>query len=140
MKRSAVLIALFAALLVGTSGAALAKGDPQGPHVQGWLCVLDLGVWHCVPPGVLANFGAPSGPSLNWECPDPDDLLPGGACGAPFLRTSIGPPEGTVFVGTEQLIREDVYGGQPCPQGTFGFIDLGVAVYWFCHHYQHLHP
>lgn len=142
MKRLAVLIAACGALILATSGAALGKGGPQGPVKNGWFCVLDLGTWHCASPGVLANLGGPSGPSLNWECNDPAEYEPGGICGEPYGQVSFGPPEGTVFVGTEQLIRIDVYGGQPCPQGSSGFVDLGVAVYWFCHHYEHLagHP
>lgn len=132
MKRIAVVFLLCGGLLM-VGGTASAKGEPQGPHVQGWICILDLGTWHCVPPGVLANFGGPSGPSLNWECDDPDDPL----CGeANFGAVSVGPPEGTHFVGTENLIRIDVYGGQPCPQGTSGVVDLGVATYFFCHHYD----
>lgn len=132
MKRLAAVAALLAALLVLSAGTASAKGEPQGPDVQGWFCILDLGTWHCVPPGVLANFGGPSGPSVNWECDDPSDDL----CGEEnFGAVSEGPPEGTHFVGTENLIRIDVYGGQPCPQGTSGFVDLGVATYFFGHYY-----
>lgn len=157
MRRPGVLIALVIALLSATAAAALAKGDPQGPVKKQWLCVLDLGTWHCVAPGVLANFGGPGGPSLNWECTDPDDYEQGGTCGKPYADEgrppSFGPLEGTVFAGTEQLIRADVYGGQPCTQGSSGFVDLPVdedgdtipdkfVRYWFCHHYQHLdgHP
>jgi hypothetical protein len=132
MRRLAVVIVLTAAAMAMGSGAALAKGEPQGPDVQDWFCILDLGTWHCVPQGVLANFGAPSGPSVNWECDDPGAAL----CGvANFGTVSFGPPAGTHFVGTENLIREDVYAGQPCTQGSSGFVDLGVAVYFFCHHY-----
>ncbi len=133
MKRLAAVSMLVGALLLAAPGAAFAKGEPQGPHVQDWFCILDLGTWHCVAPGVLKNFGGPSGPSLNWECDDPDD--PFCADPANFGAVSFGPPEGTHFVGTENLIRIDVYGGQPCPTGASGFVDLGVAVYFFCHHY-----
>lgn len=129
MRRLATVLVISAAALAIGSGAALAKGEPQGPDVQDWICILDLGTWHCVPQGVLANFGAPSGPSVNWECDDADDDLCDGRA------ESLGPLAGTHFVGTENLIREDVYAGQPCTQGSSGFVDLGVAVYFFCHHY-----
>lgn len=47
---------------------------------------------------------------------------------------SFGPPEGTHFAGTENLIRIDVYGGQPCPQGNSGIVELPFGIYFFCHH------
>jgi hypothetical protein len=133
MKRQlAALLVLCGVLLLATATTASAKGEPQGPDVKDWFCILDLGTWHCVPQGVLANFGGPSGPSVNWECDDPNDAL----CGpANYGAVSLGPPPGTHFVGTENLIRADLYAGQPCPRGTSGFVDLGVAVYWYCHHY-----
>ena len=132
MKRLVLALVLSAVPLLMLSGSGFAKGEPQGPDVKDWFCILDLGTWHCVPQGVLANFGGPSGPSVNWECDDPDDEL----CGPDnYGAVSLGPPAGTHFVGTENLIRSDLYAGQPCPQGTSGFVDLGVAVYWYCHHY-----
>lgn len=143
MKRTGMLIALAFILAIATGGAALGKGNPQGPIKQGWLCVLDLGTWHCVPPGVEANLGGPSGPSLNWECADPEEYEPDGICGENnYFSVSFGPPEGTVFVGHEILIRTDVYGGQECPQGSSGFVTLPFGEYWYCHQYQHLegHP
>ena len=132
MKRLVLALVLSAVPLLMLSGPVFAKGDPQGPDVKDWFCILDLGTWHCVPQGVLANFGGPSGPSVNWECDDPGDDL---CAPANFGAVSFGPPAGTHFVGTENLIPSDLYAGQPCPRGTSGFVDLGVADYHYCHHY-----
>lgn len=125
MRRLVTVVVMIGALAVVTTGTAAAshKGEPQGPHKKQWLCVVDLFTWHCVPPGVLANLGGPSGPSLNWECDDPEDPL----CGPDnWGAVTFGPPEGTHFVGTENLIRADLVpqGGLPCPRGTSGFVEL----------------
>jgi hypothetical protein len=130
MKRLAAAVVLAGALLLAVSSTASAEGEPQGPVTQEWLCVFDVDpvsgapTWHCVPPGVLKNLGGPSAPSLNFE----------GTPGTPG-DVSFGPPEGTTFVGTENLIRIDLYAGQPCPQGTSGEITLPFGTYHFCHHY-----
>jgi len=134
MKRLVAASAMTFAMLAGLAGTASAKGEPQGPHVQEWFCILDLGTWHCVAPGVLATSGGPSEPSINWECDDPADPL----CGeANYGAVVFGPPEGTHFVGSENLIRADLYAGQPCPRGTSGFVTLPFGEYHYCHHYAH---
>ncbi len=127
MKRLATLAALSVAMLLMTTGAASAGGDPRGPH--GWLCVLDLGAWHCVSPGVEKNLGGPTAPSVNFVCDDPYDPV----CAGNAVR--VGPPEGTHFAGTENLIRADLYAGQPCPRGTSGLVELPFGTYYYCHHY-----
>lgn len=137
MKRLALALVLSAVPLLMLSGTVFAKGDPQGPQKQQWLCALDMQTWHCIPPGenveaVLAGE-APSAPSLNWECDVPDDPLCDG-----FALSFTGPPEGTHFVGTENGIRADLYAGQPCPRNTPVPIDFtgdGNPDYVFCHHY-----
>jgi hypothetical protein len=48
--------------------------------------------------------------------------------------------DGTDFVGTELLIRADLYNGQPCPQeggGEYAELDFesdGTIDYYACHH------
>ncbi len=131
MKRFGAVFVLAAALLLVASGTASAKGDPQA--VQNWPCFLSPGfpTWHCVSPGVLKHFGGPSVPSLNFECAEPGDPV----CETDELAVSIGPPEGTHFAGTENLIRMDLYAGQPCPRGLSA-IDVGpFGIYFGCHHY-----
>lgn len=90
---------------------------------QGWVCVNvpGLGV-HCFPPGA---FAAPASlPILVFDSDDPTDA------DAPFL-------------GTELLIRADLYAGQPCPAegGQYALMlaaDTGLpADYRACHHYAH---
>ncbi|HEX6400069.1 MAG TPA: hypothetical protein VF108_06315 [Actinomycetota bacterium] len=134
MKRlGTIVVAVLAMLSLGAAPAG-AKGDPQGPHIREWFCILDLGTWHCVPPGVLATSGGPSEPSVNWECDDPADPL----CSQDDAGAVVfGPPDGTHFAGTENLIRADLYAGQPCPQGTSGFVPLPFGDYQYCHHYAH---
>ncbi len=134
MKRAITLLVLIGALMVFTTGVALGKGDPQGPHKHGWFCILDLGTWHCVAPGVLATSGGPSEPSINWECDDSADPL---CAEANYGAVVFAPPAGTHFAGSENLIRADLYAGQPCPRGTSGFVTLPFGEYHYCHHYVH---
>ncbi len=45
--------------------------------------------------------------------------------------------DGNEFLGTELLLREDVYGGQPCPQDGLDLWDpLAVQGYFACHHFD----
>ncbi|HYZ11788.1 MAG TPA: hypothetical protein VE962_07815 [Actinomycetota bacterium] len=133
MRRWEVITVLAGALLVGAVGQATARGVPQGP--EGWFCVLDLGTWHCSPQGVDKNLGGPSAPSVNFECDQPGDSLCVNDPTDPDDEFSIGPPAGTHFVGTENLIRIDLYAGQPCPRGTSGVVELPFGTYRYCHHY-----
>lgn len=45
--------------------------------------------------------------------------------------------DGSEFLGTEQLLRDDVYAGQPCLQDGLGQWDPnGVPGYYACHHFD----
>lgn len=45
--------------------------------------------------------------------------------------------DGSEFLGTEQLLRADNYGGQPCPQDGLEMWDpLAVPGYFACHHFD----
>ena len=45
--------------------------------------------------------------------------------------------DGSEFLGTEQLLREDTYAGQPCPQDGLAQWDaLAVPGYYACHHFD----
>ena len=45
--------------------------------------------------------------------------------------------DGSEFLGTEQLLRADIYGGQPCPQdGLDPWDPLAVPGYFACHHFD----
>jgi hypothetical protein len=139
MKRQLVTLLLVCGIaLVAATATAFAKGDPQGPRKQQWLCVLDQRNWHCIPPGedieAVLTGQAASAPSVNYGCEASDDPLCDG-----FAVSLTGPPAGTVFVGTENGIRADLYAGQPCPRddaaAPIDFTGDGVPDYVFCHHY-----
>lgn len=45
--------------------------------------------------------------------------------------------DGSEFLGTEQLLRDDTYAGQPCPQDGLAQWDaLAVPGYYACHHFD----
>lgn len=58
--------------------------------------------------------------------------------GNPVIPIKVFSPDGSEFLGTEQLLREDIYAGQPCPQDGIDFWDfLGDAFpYFACHHFH----
>lgn len=115
-----ILSALVVALSVNIASAH--GNSPAQLGKAGWTCfnVPDLGV-HCIPPGGLASDASIS--ILVFDTSDPE------ATHAPFL-------------GTELLIRADLFAGQPCPQddGEYHFLpaaETGLpADYYACHHYD----
>lgn len=55
--------------------------------------------------------------------------------GQPTVQVKVFDSSGN-FLGTELLIRSDLYAGQPCPQeGLSQYVDLGFG-YHACHHYM----
>jgi len=45
--------------------------------------------------------------------------------------------DGSEFLGTEQLLRADIYAGQPCPPDGLGLWDSeAVPGYFACHHFS----
>lgn len=114
MKRTLFVMLLALGLLLPfTTAVAQGKGNsPQQLINAGWSCfdVPGLGV-HCMPPG--KKFGDRAIPILYFDTSDPL------AAEADFL-------------GTEILIRGDIYNGQPCPQeGASSYHDIGD--YFACH-------
>lgn len=68
--------------------------------------------------------------------------MPGGltsSASIPILVFDDWGDEGT-FLGTELLLRADLYAGQPCPQDEPLFLPAGETGlgtdYWACHHYD----
>ena len=129
MKFKLAIILVAIGLLLSATSTASGKGGPKGPATlveKGWLCVADEsgGLWaHCVPPGQDIGSVPPSIVSLNF---------------ATFDLTEDAP-----FVGTEVLIRADLFHDQPCPQGTHGgtyeFVGppgLPPPGYFSCHHFS----
>ena len=116
---AATLLAAFAA------ASAPARGGPSPGQLMdaGWSCFVPPGeVMHCSPPGARAVPGS-GAPSLTLRVFDTSD---------PNARDA-------AFVGTEHLIRADLYRGQPCPRdpgpdGGYWPLPFG---YLFCHHFAH---
>ena len=61
--------------------------------------------------------------------------------GNPVIPLKIFSPNGSEFLGTELLLREDIYAGQPCPQDGIDPWDfLGENMpYFACHHFHTHH-
>ena len=61
--------------------------------------------------------------------------------GNPVIPVKIFSPDGSEFLGTEQLLREDIYAGQPCPQDgidPWDFVGPDLP-YFACHHFHTHH-
>ncbi len=121
MLAAAAAATLLVALSAGP--AAAAGPDPERLEQAGWFCF---------------GHGAPA-----LHCvPDGEALLTGEAATSSVL--SWGTETGE-FWGTELLIHEDLYNGQPCPQdevdgepGEYIHVtDLGNPLpYYVCHHFE----
>jgi len=72
-----------------------------------------------------------AGPA-NWtHCLNPRLL------GNPAVSVKVFSEDGRQFLGTEQLMRYDIYSGQPCPQDGLNQWDfLGDPPYFACHHFH----
>ena len=57
--------------------------------------------------------------------------------GHPAVPVKVFSEDGSEFLGTEQLLRYDIYKGQPCPQdGLEQWEYLGDPPYFACHHFD----
>ena len=59
--------------------------------------------------------------------------------GKPAVPVLVFTEDGSEFLGTEQLLREDIYirGGPPCPQdGLESWDSESVPGYFACHHFE----
>ena len=123
LTTTGMVLVLFA-LLVVASPARAAGNTPASLSSQGWTCVdvvlldgTDVGV-HCFPPGA---FSSPPLPSISVK----------------YFETSDPASNNAPYLGTEILIRADLYAGQPCPSGPEGVLDLNALLgipYYGCHH------
>jgi hypothetical protein len=112
-RRRRALVALTAALVAVGTGAVAAKADgltPGGLTEAGWTCIqprLDPTLFLCAPPGV----GLPPLPGT-----------PGFADRAPSYEFLIFEFATGAFIGTQHLLRPDIYehGKPPCPQQPGG--------------------
>ncbi len=119
-----ILATIFALVAVASpmARADASRFSPASLSARGWTCVdvvllddTDLGV-HCFPPGFMSHDASIA--VLYFGTSDPDST------DAPFL-------------GTEILIRADLYAGQPCPsEGLAPYMDLLPLLeipYFACH-------
>jgi hypothetical protein len=126
MKTKVAGIAVVVLLLALSATSVLAAGSntPAQRGTAGWLCVVagPHGWVHCFPPGAFASSA--SLPVQVFDAEEPASS------------------EGD-FLGTEILIRDDLYRGQSCAAGHGGPYDAlpsdesGLpADYAACHHYD----
>ena len=121
----AIALVLFTVATVTSVGSTKGNSPAQLTRA-GWLCV-NAGpdnLVHCFPPGAFSSSA-----SISVSVFDTTDPA---ATSAEFL-------------GTEILIRADLYAGQPCPQngGEYELLPSAVtglpADYRACHHYETSH-
>ena len=119
--RGALVIAAVAALSVAAGSAAGGSNATiDQAQAAGWDCnphVLIVGYFHCAPPG---------GTSVA-------ELIAG--TDVPSIVLRVYRPDGT-FAGTEHLMRDDLYQGQPCPQDNLAVWDQLPFGYVACHHFD----
>lgn len=73
----------------------------------------------------------PAGPNDWIHC------LLGRKFGQQSIPVKVFSVDGSEFLGTEQLLRDDIYAGQSCPQDGLGQWDSqGVPGYFACHHFE----
>lgn len=73
----------------------------------------------------------PAGPNDWMHC------LLGRKFGQRVIPVKVFSAEGDEFLGTEQLLRDDIYSGQPCPQdGLDQWDPLAAPGYYACHHFE----
>jgi len=104
MRRMFIALAVVASISVVAAPAVMAQGvGPAKLAAAGWDCFLPPLEFnpnvHCAPPGQL------------------DGIVSGQARSAMFVTfatTDLSASSAT-FLGTERLIRADLYHGQPCP-------------------------
>ena len=109
-------------LLLTFSGVAYAGGGHTASQLEraGWAC-------------------EQAGPNLWVHC-----LKPGFDPTSPSLIVKVFSMDGSTFLGTELLLRDDLYHGQPCPQDNLEEYALLPAApdgpfpvaYRACHHFD----
>lgn len=124
MRRLLVMVSATALFLATFMGTALAKGpDPDRLASAGWFCFGHAGpATHCIPDGDAVFTGAAKASLImTWDSQTGE------------------------FWGTELLVHEDIYKGQPCPQDLVNgepstyihLTELGLELpYLVCHHFE----
>jgi hypothetical protein len=111
------LVAVTVALGIAATAASASGLMAAQLQAQGWACRIPAGE-------TLLNCRSPG-----------SEPLPAGPTEVDFL---VFDASGMMFLGTEHLIRSDLYAGQPCqgtPTGTYDFIPVGPG-YYGCYHFS----
>lgn len=120
LGRLTTIATVTALLLLGLlAGAAGAQGvSPDRLTDAGWDCFLipELGI-HCTEDASSLEPGPDFGT---------DDAVP-------VLVFDVADEE---FLGTELLLHDRVFDGQPCPQDGGSYAAVAGGTYWACHHYD----
>ncbi len=115
-RRLGTLAGLGVAVGLAIGGPADARG-PGNTHLaaQGWTCVTagPNGWVHCFPPGFDR-----SDRSITVRVFDSTDTTVDGT-----------------LLGTELLIHDEVFAGQPCPQDGGAYEPLAGTPFWACHRF-----
>jgi hypothetical protein len=130
MRRTPVILGLFAGLLVTAALAASA-----GPAAAATAPQLEKAGWTCITPLPFAD-------DQHCFAPKGFDRLITGEARA--VKAQVFDATGLVYEGTEINIRGDVFNGQPCPTDppTFEYTYLGPIFgldYWACHRFDSDH-
>jgi hypothetical protein len=130
MRRLASILALVALLgLLAVPAASAWKGlSPASLTAAGWDCILPPPFnpnVHCSPPGVLEAVASGEAPAGFWFA---------------FATQDVTSTEAE-FLGTERVIRADLYRGQPCPTDppSFEYSSLLERFgwdYYICHSFD----
>ncbi len=111
--KSTILL-MSAIAFITASGTVLAGNTAEKMESAGYACFND-------------------GPS-NWRHCWREEKI-----GSPVIPIKVFSVDGSEFLGTELLLRDDKYEGQPCPQDGVDFwdhLDFGGGLgYFACHHY-----
>lgn len=121
MKRKILVVFLMALLLTLAVSVAYVRGHTSDQLDNGgWTCINtgDFDWVHCFPPSV--DF--------------PGDLINGNRS---TIQVKVFDVEGYPYLGTEILVHQDIYNGQPCmADNGDAYHFLGFAPYYACHHFE----
>ncbi|MGH2658559.1 MAG: hypothetical protein ACRDHS_02555 [Actinomycetota bacterium] len=126
MRRVAIIASLVGTLLtIGAPPASATGVSPAQLGQAGWGCLFVLGSVHCAPPGGLDRVVAGTAETMTFL----------------VFRTEDPAAEEAPFLGTELIIRADLFQGQPCPTDPPGqqYTDLEPLLgldYFACHRYD----
>lgn len=117
MRRLVTVVTMTLLLMTMLTGTSVARGvSTDTLQRAGWTCIPASTGPHCFPPGAFSSDASVT-----------------------VLVFDDWGPEGELL-GSELLIRADLYAGQPCPQSEVEFLpaaETGLGVdYFACHHYD----